>query len=149
MYSILSSEHKSPEMGLVFTLVEFIPLFYLIFAVSSVIVLPGVIAFCIEHSLNLISLLITKNNNKTPIKSLLSDCQKLQLCLQMINKSLAPALLFTFIGSGFQQTTQMHWVIKMIEFDVPSDMMLAFLLDILVSKPLTRDLFISIYFIRS
>jgi len=147
VYSILPSEYKTHDIGLVFAFVEFIPLFFLIFAVSSIIVLPGVIAFCIEHSLNLISLVIARSN-KTPIKSLLSDCQKLQLCLQMINESLAPALLFTFIGSGFQQATQMHWVIKMIEFDVSSDMMLAFLLDILVRSVrilLTRDLFISIY----
>jgi len=119
-------------MGSAFALIEFIPVFFVIISVSSVIVLPGVIAFCFEHSLNLILLLIT-TNDETPTASLLSDCQKIQLCLQMINKSLAPALLFTFIGSGFQQTTQIYWVMKMVQFKVPSEIMLAFLLDILVS----------------
>jgi len=130
-YSTLPSEHKTPELGLAFAFLELIPLFFIVFGVSSVIVLPGVVAFCIQSCLNLISEIIVRND-RTPIVTLLRDCQKIQLCLQLINESLAPALLFTFIASGIQQTTQMHWVIKMIEFDVPSEIMFAFLLDILV-----------------
>jgi len=88
-------------MGLAFALIEFIPVFLVIISVSSVIVLPGVIAFCIQNCSNLISSIITRSDRTSIVSTLLLDCQK---------NSALPSIDKRVLGTSFARYVHRFWV---------------------------------------
>jgi len=135
-YSVLPGTFKTPNMDLIFGVLEYIPVHLTICAFSCVNALPAMLAFCIRETLNNFTLTVQTKDNS--VEFVLSKCCALQLSLQQLNRTLSSVLLIHNLTAGLQQAVEIYVGFKMLQYNLPSTVLFSLLMDLGVIRDLNN-----------